>query len=623
MVDMTFITKEQVEGNKQLNIFKTEGTTGALTDFSILLGAFPSTYASKKEGKSIGSYLTKSEPSPNNFVFEVSPAGDTCLTTFTKRNHGIRPVIKYSSISSSCSNKKKNVSGVLEVQYGEYPQTVETQDISEILESKFNMLDLSKTGAKYTIDGVESYNEQDSFQPKIIEEYEYHGQKYIRFLSTINGEGKHFSDGRKISTANPYWIKVEPIEWLVDERTGVAITKNIILSGLQYKNMVESYKIKFSESNIKNFMNQYLSKEIVQNREKISENIDTQFEDSKKILHNPYDLEYKKVSEEDIIRGAIESNVAVFLHGRSSDGKSARVKQIDPDCTIVYLRNATPDSLNGKSVYDEKTGEMIDVPPSWYKKVKEKCEAEPNKLHIVFFDELTNSLPSIQGMAFNIILDKEVNGTWKLPDNARVVAAGNDMDDSLAANEMAEPLFNRFAHVYINTTIDTWLKWAAKKESNIHPAIYAYMSYQNQMEQGNATLRTQFNGKQPNADPRKWEMASKVLYATGKPAMLKGLIGIELTNSFCEFCSQQVVTIHKVINDSKIKKLATHMDEKEKFATVLNLSKCDEKDLKVVREFVKELGSYKLSVFDVLWSKGETKRLEKIAKLRLEENTRR
>ena len=65
----------------------------------------------------------------------------------------------------------------------------------------------------------------------------------------------------------------------------------------------------------------------------------------------------------------------------------------------------------------------------------------------VFFDELTNALPSIQGMAFNIILDKEVNGLWKLPNNCRVVAAGNELKDSLAANLMPEPLFNRFAHV--------------------------------------------------------------------------------------------------------------------------------------------------------------------------------
>ncbi len=48
---------------------------------------------------------------------------------------------------------------------------------------------------------------------------------------------------------------------------------------------------------------------------------------------------------------------------------------------------------------------MIDIKPTWLKKLEEKCEKEPDKNHIVFLDEITNALPSIQGMAFNIVLD--------------------------------------------------------------------------------------------------------------------------------------------------------------------------------------------------------------------------
>ena len=91
-------------------------------------------------------------------------------------------------------------------------------------------------------------------------------------------------------------------------------------------------------------------------------------------LKNAYEFDFKEVSEEELIRGSLESNIAPFLHGRSSEGKSARIKQFDPDAEIVYLRNATPDSLNGKSVYNAEKNEMIDVPPTWYIKLKEKCE---------------------------------------------------------------------------------------------------------------------------------------------------------------------------------------------------------------------------------------------------------
>ena len=60
--------------------------------------------------------------------------------------------------------------------------------------------------------------------------------------------------------------------------------------------------------------------------------------------------------------GTIESNISVFLHGRSSEGKSARVKQIDSDCEIIYMRNATQESLNGKSVYVFPLTKRVSIP---------------------------------------------------------------------------------------------------------------------------------------------------------------------------------------------------------------------------------------------------------------------
>ena len=327
---------------------------------------------------------------------------------------------------------------------------------------------------------------------------------------------------------------------------------------------------------------------------------------------NPYGLKFGQVSEEDIIRGAIESGVAVFLHGPSSEGKSARVKQIDPTCEIIYLRNATPESLNGKSVYNASTGEMIDVPPTWFKKLQEKCEKEPDRLHVVFFDEITNALPSIQGIAFNIVLDREVNGKWTLPENARIVAAGNDMKDSLAANNIAEPLFNRFAHVYIKTTTESWLKWAS--ENNIHPAIYSYIAYKK-----GKTLRSKYDGEKPNADPRKWEMASKMLYATGSPEMLRALVGEDITREFVQFCNQQVITLNDVINENYTELDIQALNTAERYATTMCLTQVDDANLEKVRKFVTDLGKEYGAIFDALWTHGDESKLEILAEAKLAE----
>ena len=321
---------------------------------------------------------------------------------------------------------------------------------------------------------------------------------------------------------------------------------------------------------------------------------------------NPYNLDFSDVSEEEIIRGAIESGIAVFLHGPSSEGKSARVKQIDPDCTIIYLRNATPESLNGKSVYNSETKEMIDIKPTWLVNLEEKCNKEPDKIHILFFDEISNALPSIQGFAFNIVLDREVNGKWELPSNARIVAAGNEMKDSLAANQLAEPLFNRFAHVYIKTTTEGWLKWAS--DHKIHPAIYAYIAYKN-----GETLRSPYDGEKPNADPRKWEMASKILYATGKPEMIRSLVGEEITQDFVAFCRQKVITIEDVIKGNYTVYDIQRMNAAQKYATVQGLSHVDDEKFKIVRDFAYDVGREFGAMFDSLWAHGDERRLERIA----------
>lgn len=322
---------------------------------------------------------------------------------------------------------------------------------------------------------------------------------------------------------------------------------------------------------------------------------------------------FEDVTEEDIIKGAIESGIAVFLHGRSSEGKSARIEQLDPDCEIIYLRNATPDSLNGKSVYNSVIGEMIDVKPTWLVKLEAKCEAEPNKIHIVFFDEITNALHAIQGMAFNIIFNREVNGKWKLPDNARVVAAGNELSDSVVANTLAEPLFNRFAHVYIETTLDKWLVWAKTPRTTyqkleyekieypsipIHPAIYAFIAYKACSDVD--VLRTKYDGIKPNADPRKWEMASKMLYKTGNPKMLRSLVGEGIATEFAHFCAIKVPTVEDIIHDNYTTD-AYHCSLDKAYLTVISLSNVDEENLRVVRNFVKKMGQEMVNLFDGFW----------------------
>ena len=510
--------------------------------------------------------------------------------------------------------------GTEEVTYGEYPQYAPASYMQKTLDNLYITRRIQKIRENYTFDST-PYNEYSKgFHPITYDVYQYNDKKYIRVKmnSYFDGNAVQLSNGEKYKDGDYVWIEISPVVWLVDHKTKTLVSKRGLLSGIRFHTDKRKYNGDFKTTEMKEYLDKYMSRDLFQSttltqtvqmtKEEKKQYEEEHVKEEKK--RNPYGFNFEKVSEEQIIRGAIESGVAVFLHGQSSEGKSARVKQIDPDCVIIYLRNATPESLNGKSVYNSETGEMIDVKPSWLKKIEEKCEKEPDRMHIVFFDELTNALPSIQGIAFNIVLDREVNGIWKLPDNARIVAAGNDMKDSLAANQLAEPLFNRFAHVYIETTVESWLEWAS--ENNIHPAIYAYIAY----KKGDV-LRSKYDGEKPNADPRKWEMASKMLYATGSPEMLRALVGEDITREFVEFCNQRVITLEDVLKGNYTDR-DLEMNTSEIYATAMGLSQVDEKKFGKVREFISKLGAEPCAMFESLWAHGKEERIELIAEVRLE-----
>ena len=627
---LTLLSEGQIWGNgsePQLEVIRKYGTKAAITDLCVLTGSYlceDTDYNIDEDSSLTGRtswFWTRSDDG-NNGVRAVRKNGIGSYIYGHGRCGAVRPALQSSVIFSQASlNRVSGYNGTEEVEYGEYPQNAADSRMQNILESEYNR-GMNKTGRSYTFDSVKYDDYDTGFKPVTYEEYEYQGKEYIRIKANSHFGGKKFklSNGVEYRDGDYVWVEVSPVKWLIDDRTGILISKKGLVSGIRFLDQRTNYKGDFDRTEMKEYLDRYMLRDLTQTVtftrvQNMTPEEKTRFEEEQKQAErrrNPYGLKFGQVSEEEIIRGAIESGVAVFLHGPSSEGKSARVKQIDPTCEIIYLRNATPESLNGKSVYNAQNGEMMDIPPTWLKKLQEKCEKEPDRLHVVFFDEITNALPSIQGIAFNIVLDREVNGIWKLPENARIVAAGNDMKDSLAANKLAEPLFNRFAHVYIKTTTEGWLKWAS--EHNIHPAIYSYIAYKK-----GETLRSKYDGVKPNADPRKWEMASKMLYATGSPEMLRALVGEDITREFVDFCNQQVITLDDVINGNYIDRDIQELNTAERYATTMGLTQVDDDNLEKIRGFVARLGAEFGAIFDVLWTHGDESKLERLAEAKLAE----
>ena len=701
MSDFSLLTEEQYE---KMEIFNKRTSLAEMTDFAILTGG--------RNLNRIGRYWLKSE----NIDGSRKKACDWHNGKFTNqdtfmREVGGRPILPIFSsynLPSNSGNYTQASDRIVEVEYGYYPQNAAPTKIQRKLEELHQNGALIKTNNTYTVDSVSSDEYNSSFTPVAYEEYEYKGKKYIRAkVNYCDGPYNQYdirtlSNGECYENGDSVWIEVLPVKWLVDEKARLMITEKIIFAGVQYDMAMHQYG--FDSSNIKKFIDQYFSNDLVQEvnvqniaksiprstsqdisrttsaktsqntkrstpvsipqniprgtpastPQNIPRNISTNtpqnigqsnkvnITDNKQEISigrltmsgniqkkNPYNLDFSEISEEDIIKGAIKSNVAVFLHGKPGCGKSDRVKQLDPDFIELNLSHLDPELLDGLA--GEKDGKAVHIKPPWLEELEAKCQEEPDKIHILFLEELTNASPMMQSKAYGIALDKKVAGRWKLPENARVVAAGNELEDSLVANEIAEPLFDRFAHVYIETNAESWLEWAITPESHyegveytkehkerpkIHPAIYAYIGYH-----GDDVLRTQYDvdNPMPHADPRRWKMSSDMLYETNNPNTLRALIGDYLTSDFIAFCQLPTITIEDVIKGNYTTEDITEMDLGRKIATVCGLVSVESKDMPKVREFVKKLGPELCKKFEAQWTHGNEERLEELQEVIMKE----
>lgn len=292
MNDFTFLTKKQIFGDKKLEILEKYGKKSVITDFSILLGGYCSKKGENKKNRS-GIWMTKSPHEKYQGynikrlpkIYLVDEDGKKFDNTVIIRAFGARPATSYSSISKFCSNKIVNKMGIIEVEYGEYPQTVVDKELSKELEEEYLNQKLKETGKTYTTDSFKQDCVVEPFKERKHIEYEYNNKKYIRYIANCNYTddnqyAEELSNGQAIEKDKPYWVEVEPIKWMIDEKADIALSKKIIFSGVQFER-VKDYlecigyddKSKFKNTDIKKFMDKYFSKDILTNhlKEKIED----------------------------------------------------------------------------------------------------------------------------------------------------------------------------------------------------------------------------------------------------------------------------------------------------------------------------------------------------------------
>ena len=201
------------------------------------------------------------------------------------------------------------------------------------------------------------------------------------------------------------------------------------------------------------------------------------------------------------IRKAISVKRPVFLWGPPGIGKSDIVKQIgeDTDRPVIDVRLALwePTDIKGIPYYNADQGKMVWAPPA-------ELPTDPESKAIIFLDELNSAPPAVQAAAYQLILNRRV-GTYELPKNVDIVAAGNRDGDRGVTYRMPAPLANRFVHLEAKVDFDDWQEWAVM--NNVHPEVVGYVGFAKQD-------LYDYDPKSPSkafATPRSWSFVSDLL----------------------------------------------------------------------------------------------------------------
>ncbi len=243
MDKVTLLSREQVFGKDEINIFNKIGRSATITDFAVLLGGF--------ENNGFGYYWIKSD----NIYNIINATGYKDYEYRTNRENGIRPVIPYSKIKNDSSYEITNEDGITEVEYGEYPQNAVDNILQEKLEELYKNNNLTETGKTYTTDS-RKYNEwYKGFLPQEHIEYEFDDKKYVRIKANPCWDRLlKLSNGEEYKDGDYVWVEVSKIKWLIDKKNDIALSKDILVSGIQFDNK-EKYTGAFENSNIYKYLN--------------------------------------------------------------------------------------------------------------------------------------------------------------------------------------------------------------------------------------------------------------------------------------------------------------------------------------------------------------------------------
>lgn len=257
----------------------------------------------------------------------------------------------------------------------------------------------------------------------------------------------------------------------------------------------------------------------------------------------------------------------ILLRGVHGIGKSAIVRQyaksIGARFFDVRLAEREVGDLLGMpgkvtvTVEDQTLTATDFNPPLWYVAC---MQATTEKPMVLFLDEINRATREVLNAAFELVLDRRINGKPVGP-GCRIFAAINDNASSggiqYQVADMDPALFSRFAVYDLAPSIEDWLNWATS-DGGIHELVTGFVrEYGNSV--GMFDPPSQLESGKVYADRRAWETYSDALktadgngnlFPNGGSfnsdlavAMGLGIVGVEPTMKFNQYAVEATARI--------------------------------------------------------------------------------
>ncbi len=190
----------------------------------------------------------------------------------------------------------------------------------------------------------------------------------------------------------------------------------------------------------------------------------------------------------------------VLMMGGSGIGKSSVVHQVCSKHELmmcdVRWGQLTPVDARGVPVPDHATKTTSFYTPDFWPK---------NKRAVIFLDEFNMASATMMGLGQQLLLDR-MFGSYKVPEEVWIWAAGNRKTDKGAVNAIPAPVHNRVAHYTVSHSLESWEFWAYAV--GIDQRVIGFLKFRSELLHKPTPA-----GEGPWPSPRTWELADRRLKA--------------------------------------------------------------------------------------------------------------